>query len=123
MTRARRRSCSSQPRRPKASADKAPLMRIAVDAMGGDFAPREIGPGAMTCAASHADEVILVGDVPRIEAEIAEFGRGRPASVSFVDAPEVIEMGEHPAAALRATRPSFIRVADPTRPHCTHAAP
>jgi phosphate acyltransferase len=86
-------------------------MRIAVDAMGGDFAPREIVRGAVTYAASHADEVILVGDVPRIEAEIAEFGRGHPASVSFVDAPEVIEMGEHPAAALRAKRRSSIRVA------------
>ncbi|HEY8771874.1 MAG TPA: phosphate acyltransferase PlsX [Candidatus Limnocylindria bacterium] len=86
-------------------------MRIAVDAMGGDFAPREIVRGAITYAASHADDVILVGDVPRIEAEIAEFGRGHPASVSFVDAPEVIEMGEHPAAALRAKRRSSIRVA------------
>jgi len=86
-------------------------MRIAVDAMGGDFAPREIVRGAVTYAASHADEVILVGDVPRIEAEIAEFGHGHPASVSFVDAPDVIEMGEHPAAALRAKRRSSIRVA------------
>jgi glycerol-3-phosphate acyltransferase PlsX len=86
-------------------------MRIAVDAMGGDFAPREIVRGAITYAASHADEVILVGDVPRMEAEIAEFGHGRPASVSFVDAPEVIEMGEHPAAALRAKRRASIRVA------------
>ncbi len=86
-------------------------MRIAVDAMGGDFAPREIVRGAVTYAASNADEVILVGDVPRIEAEISEFGRGHPASVSFVDAPEVIEMGEHPAAALRAKRRSSIRVA------------
>ena len=86
-------------------------MRIAVDAMGGDFAPREIVRGAITYAASHADEVILVGDVPRIEAEIEEFGHGHPASVSFVDAPEVIGMTEHPAAALRAKRRSSIRVA------------
>jgi len=86
-------------------------MRIAVDAMGGDFAPREIVRGAITYAASHADEVILVGDVPRLESEVAEFGRGHPASVSFIDAPEVVEMGEHPAAALRAKRRSSIRVA------------
>jgi glycerol-3-phosphate acyltransferase PlsX len=55
--------------------------------------------------------VILVGDVPRIEAEIAEFGHGHPASVSFVDAPDVIEMGEHPATALRGKRRASIRVA------------
>ena len=59
------------------------MARIAVDAMGGDFAPREIVRGAVTYAASNADEVILVGDVPHIEAEISEFGRGHPASVSF----------------------------------------
>ena len=86
-------------------------MRIAVDAMGGDFAPREIVRGAITYAATHADEVVLVGDVPRIEAEIAEFGRGHPASVTFVHAPEVIGMGEHPASALRAKRRASIRVA------------
>jgi glycerol-3-phosphate acyltransferase PlsX len=86
-------------------------MRIAVDAMGGDFAPREVVRGAVNYAASHADEVILVGDVPRIEAEIAEYGHGHPASVSFVDAPELIEMGEHPASALRSKRRSSIRVA------------
>ena len=86
-------------------------MRIAVDAMGGDHAPREIVRGAIDYAAANADEVILVGDVPRLEREIAEYGRGRPASVSFVDAPDVIEMGEHPAAALRAKRRSSIRVA------------
>ena len=76
-------------------------VRIAVDAMGGDFAPREIVRGAITYAASHADEVILVGDIPRIEREIAEYGHGRPASVRFVDAPEVIAMGDHPAQAIR----------------------
>jgi glycerol-3-phosphate acyltransferase PlsX len=86
-------------------------MRIAVDAMGGDFAPREVVRGAVHFAASHADEVILVGDVPRIEREIAEYGHGRPASVGFVDAPEVIGMGEHPAAALRSKRRASILVA------------
>lgn len=86
-------------------------MRIAVDAMGGDHAPREVVRGAVNYAAAHADEVILVGDVPRLEREVSEYGRGRPASVHFVDAPEVIEMGEPPAAALRAKRRASIRVA------------
>ena len=93
-------------------------MRIAVDAMGGDLAPREVVRGAIQYAATHADEVILVGDVPRLEAEIAEFGHGRPASVSFVDAPDVIGMEEHPAAAVRTRRQASIRVAtDLVRQH------
>ena len=86
-------------------------MRIAVDAMGGDFAPREIVRGAINYAAANADEVILVGDVPRLESEIADYGHGHPASVGFADAPEVIGMGESPATALRSKRRASIRVA------------
>jgi phosphate acyltransferase len=86
-------------------------MRIAVDAMGGDHAPREIVRGAIDYALTNADEVLLVGDVPRLEREIAEYGKGQPANVSLVDAPEVVEMGEHPADAIRTKRRSSIRVA------------
>ena len=85
-------------------------MRIAVDAMGGDSAPREIVRGAITYAAGHADEVILAGDVPRIEAEIAEFGRGHPPAY-LRRRPRGDRDGEHPASALRAKRRASIRVA------------
>ena len=86
-------------------------MRIAVDAMGGDHAPREIVRGAIDYATNGTDEVILVGDVPRLEREIAAYGKGMPASVLLVDAPDVIGMGEHPATALRSKRRSSIVVA------------
>ena len=86
-------------------------MRIAVDAMGGDHAPREIVRGAIDYATNGTDEVILVGDVPRLEREIAAYGKGMPASVRLVDAPDVIGMGEHPATALRSKRRSSIVVA------------
>jgi glycerol-3-phosphate acyltransferase PlsX len=86
-------------------------MRIAVDAMGGDHAPREIVRGAIDYALSSPDEVILVGDVPRLEREIASYGKGTPANVSLADAPDVIGMGEHPATALRTKRRSSIVVA------------
>jgi len=86
-------------------------MRIAVDAMGGDHAPREIVRGAIDYASTGTDEVILVGDVPRLEREITAYGKGHPGSVRLVDAPEVIGMGEHPATALRSKRRSSIVVA------------
>ena len=86
-------------------------MRIAVDAMGGDFAPREVVRGAVQYAASHADELILVGDVARIRGEIEQLRLGVPASVRFEEAPEVIEMGEHPVPALRAKRGASVLVA------------
>ncbi|MDQ2690249.1 MAG: phosphate acyltransferase PlsX, partial [Chloroflexota bacterium] len=87
-------------------------MRIAVDAMGGDNAPREIVRGAIDYATSvSTDEVILVGDSPRLEREIAAYDNGRPGNVRVVDAPEVVEMGEHPATAIRSKRRSSIVVA------------
>jgi glycerol-3-phosphate acyltransferase PlsX len=86
-------------------------MRIAVDAMGGDHAPREIVRGAIDYASSSADEVILVGDVPRLEREITAYGRGRPDTIRLVDAPDVIGMGDHPATALRTKRRASIVVA------------
>ena len=86
-------------------------MRIAVDAMGGDHAPREIVRGAVDYALSSPDEIILVGDVPRLEREVASHPKGRPANLRFVDAPEVIGMGEHPATALRTKRRASIVVA------------
>jgi glycerol-3-phosphate acyltransferase PlsX len=86
-------------------------MRIAVDAMGGDHAPREIVRGAIDYASTSTDEVILVGDVPRLEREISAYDRRRPPNLSLIDAPEVIEMGEHPATALRTKRRSSIVVA------------
>jgi phosphate acyltransferase len=86
-------------------------MRIAVDAMGGDHAPREIVRGAIDYATTRPDELILVGDVPRLEREIAEYERGMPARVRLADAPEVVGMGDHPATAIRSKRRSSIVVA------------
>ncbi|MGH2356410.1 MAG: phosphate acyltransferase, partial [Candidatus Limnocylindria bacterium] len=86
-------------------------MRIAVDAMGGDLAPTEVVRGAIDYASASADEVILAGSVPRLEREIAEYGHGHPANLSLVDAPDVVEMGEHPAAAIRGKRSASIVVA------------
>ena len=86
-------------------------MRIAVDAMGGDHAPREIVRGAVDYALKSSDEVSLVGDVPRLERELAAYGKGMLPNIHLVDAPEVVEMGEHPATALRTKRRSSIMVA------------
>jgi phosphate acyltransferase len=86
-------------------------MRIAVDAMGGDHAPREIVRGAIDYATGSPDEVILVGDAPRLEREVAAYGKGHPGNVRMVDAPDVIGMGEHPATALRTKKRASIVVA------------
>ena len=53
------------------------MMRIAVDAMGGDAAPVEIVKGAASAARIYSDhEIILVGDQERIQSELDTYGSG-----------------------------------------------
>ena len=79
---------------------------IAVDAMGGDSAPREIVEGALI-AAGNGVEVVLVGD----EAQIAPLVEGRVGSVSIRHASETITMTDDPAHAIREKRDASIVVA------------
>ena len=85
-------------------------MRIAVDAMGGDFAPKEIVRGAVEAAKKYDCEIVLVGDEEQIRAEL--HGED-PASlrISIVHASEVIGMNEHPAEAVRSKKDSSVVVA------------
>ena len=84
-------------------------MRIAVDAMGGDFAPQAIVEGALLavreCAA--IDGLYLVGDERAIQAEIERCG-GNPGRVEIRHASEVVGMGESPATAVRRKKDSSI---------------
>ena len=43
---------------------------IAVDAMGGDFGPSVVVPGAVEAARLHDLHIQLVGDTPKLEAEL-----------------------------------------------------
>ncbi|MGB9846457.1 MAG: phosphate acyltransferase PlsX [Desulfotomaculales bacterium] len=80
-------------------------MKIAVDAMGGDHAPREVIKGALEAVREFGQEVILVGDEEQIRKEIPG---GLPELVSIVHAPEVISMHESPAGAVRRKKNSSI---------------
>ena len=84
-------------------------MRIAVDAMGGDFAPQAIVEGALLAVreCEDIDCLYLVGDETAIRAEIARCG-GDPGRVEIRHAAEVIGMGESPATAVRRKKDSSI---------------
>jgi len=84
-------------------------MRIAVDAMGGDNAPGAVISGSITAARDLGVEIILVGPRLQVEEELARHA-GAPDFV-VVDAPEVIEMHEPPAMALRRKKRASIVVA------------
>jgi phosphate acyltransferase len=85
-------------------------LRVAVDAMGGDHAPREIVAGAAQAARELGLEILLVGPAGRIHSELQAAG-GAALPIHAVDATEVIEMGEPPAMALRRKRRASILVA------------
>lgn len=80
-------------------------MKIAVDAMGGDYAPAEIVRGALEAARECRQEIILVGDEKKIAAEL---GSAPPPGVEIMHAPETITMAEQPAVAVRKKKQSSI---------------
>lgn len=84
-------------------------MRIVVDAMGGDFAPREIVQGAVQALAVDPElHIILVGREKEIKQCLPEdYDRGR---VTIHHCEEVIEMDEHPASAYRRKKDASIVV-------------
>lgn len=77
-------------------------MRIAVDAMGGDFAPEAIVEGVLMAAADVSEQVtiVLIGRQTTIETLIKKHGTESVANVELVHADDVIDMSEHPTKAL-----------------------
>jgi len=82
---------------------------IALDAMGGDYAPTEIVKGAVMAARELRIRVDLVGRPELIAACLGQHG-AKPESVTIVPASEVIGMDEHPAQAARHRKDSSIVV-------------
>ncbi len=85
-------------------------MKIAVDAMGGDFAPEEIVKGSVLGAREHGVGIILVGPRELIQAELAKYDTsGLDIEIEHTD--EYLVEGEHPAYAMRKKRNASIMVA------------
>lgn len=86
------------------------IIRVAVDAMGGDNAPAEIVKGAVEAARERSDiQVVLVGVRETIEKELKSYSYpdGR---IEIVHASQVIETAEPPVAAIRGKKDSSIVV-------------
>jgi len=86
------------------------LVRVAVDVMGGDHGPAETVQGALLHAREHpGEEIILVGHEGLIQ-EAIDAGSPAPANIRIIDAREVVDMHEQPAAAVRRKRDASINV-------------
>ncbi len=87
------------------------MIRVAVDVMGGDNAPREIVRGAVAAAKGSPDlEVILIGRAEDIDRELAAAGATDTPRLSKVAATEVIGADEAPVQAVRRKKDSSINV-------------
>lgn len=85
-------------------------VRIAVDAMGGDYAPAEVVKGAVQATRNKEVEIILVGQEERLRAELATHGAANlPLRIHHTD--QLIADGEPPAAALRKKPRASVAVA------------
>jgi glycerol-3-phosphate acyltransferase PlsX len=86
------------------------VIRIAVDAMGGDNAPSEVVRGAILAAKEYPVEILLVGREEDVNRELAAAAPERPRNIEVVDAREVIEMDDPAIAPLRKKRNSSVRI-------------
>ena len=86
-------------------------MKIALDAMGGDNAPAEIVKGAVDAAKKFSCEIFLVGNEIKILEVLREFPDWQNLPIKIKHTEEIIEMGEHPADAVRNKKDSSIVVA------------
>jgi phosphate acyltransferase len=81
-------------------------MKIALDAMGGDFAPEQLVAGGVQAHRELGVELVFVGIKDKVDAALAASGAGKWAQIE--DAPEVIAMDEHPVQAVRRKKASSI---------------
>lgn len=89
-------------------------MKVAVDAMGGDYAPDEIVLGALQAAKEYKDagiEIVLVGDLAQITQALDRHGNWKAANITVHHASEVIDMHDSPGAAVRKKKDASVVVA------------
>lgn len=87
-------------------------MKIGIDIMGGDFAPAEAIRGVQEYFVEQAGNpahVVLVGDEEKVKPLVDEHSLPQ-GMFTFVHAPQVIDMHEHPTKALKEKRQSSIAV-------------
>src|SRR5580700_8574987 len=87
-----------------------PMITIAVDAMGGDNAPRPEVEGSVLAARELGVRLMLVGQPQLVRAELAKHAAPN-LPIEIIPASEVITMQDHPAQAFRRKKDSSVHVA------------
>ncbi len=97
------------------------MIRVALDAMGGDYAPKQIVVGAVEAACGIEDvKILLVGQMAAIQKVVDEFSKDRRenfqraierGTLEIIPASDEIEMNEVPVEAVRRKKDCSINVA------------
>ncbi len=86
------------------------MVKVAVDAMGGDYAPAEMVKGVIDAVTLRQDiKVFLIGQQDMIKEELAKYSY-QGSQIEVIHAPEVIETAEPPVMAIRKKKQSSIVV-------------
>lgn len=87
-------------------------MKIAVDAMGGDFAPKAVIDGVAIALTEYDffEKLVLVGDTDQVTEELRKHGLEKHPKLELVHAASVVEMHESATLALRGKKDSSITV-------------
>lgn len=102
-------AASSEPPAAPALSPARPVS-VALDAMGGDFAPRVTVAGAVRAVRSQRVSVVLVGDESRLQAELTG-QRFDPTRIRIVHTPESVAMEDAASVVLRDKPRASVRVA------------
>ena len=87
------------------------MIKIAIDAMGGDFAPEQQVKGTIEALQKDKDfSALLVGDEARVKAELQKY-KYDVSRVEIVHAPEVITNDDVPTKAVKTKKDSSTVVA------------
>ena len=84
-------------------------MRILLDGMGGDHAPKEMVRGAVEAAAEIDEEIVIIGREDEIRKELKKT-RYKGDRISVVNASEVVTMHDSPVKAIRQKKDSSLVV-------------
>lgn len=83
-------------------------MKIAIDAMGGDLAPRSTVEGALLYDKETGGKhhLMLLGDKSTLEGEIERHHFSKPRNISVHHTTQIVEMGDSPTIALKQKKDS-----------------
>src|ERR1700722_19346355 len=87
------------------------MITIALDAMGGDHAPRVEVDGAVQAARELGVRVLLVGVEAAVRQELDRHNKAHDLPIEVVNATDVITMSDSPSQAFRRKKESSLHVA------------